>query len=756
MLSKCLGCLVLLSSLSTIAQTQPPPPTLLPLRAAHEQAACASDALVFDALQNPETAAQYAQSDAFVRQQTQSGKPTTIEKGGTTVLTIPTVVHVVWATGNPTSNVSDEQVMSQITALNEMYRRQNENAADTRPEFLPVAADCEIEFCLAQRDPDGNPTTGIIHTETDSLNFSTDAFKYTAAGGDDAWNTNEYLNIWVVNRLYSGMVLGYAYLPGSAPTPNVDGVAVVFYAFGTTGFLDPPHILGATTTHEVGHYLGLHHTWAQGNNPPDPDCIEFCILDDDVADTPNSCRANFGCIPYINSCGEGTPDDLPDMNENYMDYSNDACQNAFTLGQKARMRTVLSFGGYRYGLANDPLICTPVQQGNDDVRLLDIVSPSGPNNCTQVSPIIEVQNYGTTTLYTFHITYTLDDLTYEHDWIGELAPFGTTQIELPNIHTATNAIVHELGVVISLPNGNPDFEASDNAAEQSFATIAVGTPLPIVQGFEGITLPTSYSVSNPDAATTFTITNLAHHSSEGLQAYYIDNFNYNAVAAIDAIALPRADLLNAPDPVLEFYVAYAPQTESDISDTLQITVSTDCGQSFEQIHSVWGDSLVTSTPTLMPFVPTDTQWRRVVVPLNNYIGARTLQTRISQVRGTGNNLFIDNLGIYPEPQPLIVIIDTTITDTTVQVVAIHQPSTSLQIQPNPTQGMATLYYTATQSELVAIALFDVAGKCLWQQTAYCFAGKNNYSLANDQLSAGLYMVQVRTSKERQWAKLVVW
>jgi hypothetical protein len=722
---------------------------------------CATDMVVSQALNNPQTAQKYAQSNAFVQQYIEKQAAQNAQKGGSEILTIPVVVHIVWSSANAMSNISDEQVLSQITALNEIYRRQNENAANTRPEFLPVAADCQIEFCLAQRDPNGNPSTGITRTETDSLNFTTDAFKYSSTGGTDAWDTQQYLNIWVVNRLYSGMVLGYAYLPGTAPTPEVDGVAIVFYTFGTVGILDEPYVLGATTAHEVGHYLGLHHTWAQGNNAPDPDCIEFCILDDDVADTPNSCHANFGCIGYINSCGAGTPDDLPDMTENYMDYANDACQNAFTLGQKARMRAILSFGGYRYNLPNDPLLCTPIQQGNDDVRLLDIISPTGPNNCTQVTPTISVQNYGTTVLYTFNISYTLDGVAHSYDWVGELAPFASTNINLLPINTASNTVVHQLEVLLSLPNGNPDFDMADNATEQSFATIAVGTALPIMQGFE-TALPATYSISNPDASIGFAITDQAHHSTTGTQSFYMANFGYNAPLTTDALHLPKADLLNAPNPVLEFYVAYALQDAQNPSqtDTLHIALSDNCGQSYEVVRSVWGDSLVTAPATALPFVPNDTQWRRIVVPLHDYIATRTLQARISQVRGAGNNLYIDNLGIYAEPQPLIVVIDTTNNDTTTidTSVNIIRPNLSkgLRISPNPTQNQSMLYYQSLYEEAITLTWFDRTGKQVGQQNEMAHIGTNQYTLSANLLSKGVYIVELRSPHQREWAKWVVW
>ena len=139
----------------------------------------------------------------------------------TSVITIPVVVHVVYY--NNTENISDNQIFSQIDILNEDFRRLNADTTNTPTGFLPVAADCEIEFCLAQKDPNGNTTTGITRTQTSQTSFSTnDDVKYTASGGHDAWNTSEYMNIWVCD--ISGGILGYAQFPGG--NPNEDGIVV--------------------------------------------------------------------------------------------------------------------------------------------------------------------------------------------------------------------------------------------------------------------------------------------------------------------------------------------------------------------------------------------------------------------------------------------------------------------------------------------------------------------------------------------------
>jgi len=258
------------------------------------------------------------------------------------LITIPVVVHIVYNT--QAENISDAQILSQIDVLNEDFRRLNEDASNTPADFLPVAADTEIEFCLAIRDPNGNPTTGITRTSSDVTSWYTfgNFIKFSDFGGVDAWPTGDYLNIWVGNL--NGGVLGYAQIPGGLA--NTDGVVCTYLAFGRIGdSLYPEYNMGRTTTHEVGHWLNLEHIWGD----------EGCTDDDLVADTPNAAYPNFSfspcTYPEYNSCDEGEGD-LPDMFQNYMDYSEDLCFNLFTKGQKDRMRALFEPGGFRESILN--------------------------------------------------------------------------------------------------------------------------------------------------------------------------------------------------------------------------------------------------------------------------------------------------------------------------------------------------------------------------------------------------------------------
>lgn len=270
------------------------------------------------------------------------------------IITIPVVVHVIYSNSN--ENISDAQIQSQIDVLNEDFRRLNSDADNTWSQ----AADTEIQFCLANVDPNGNATNGITRKSSSRTSWGTnDAMKKSSQGGVDPWDASQYLNMWVCN--IGGGILGYAQFPGGSA--STDGVVMGPQYFGSSAkgsgfYLSAPFDLGRTTTHEVGHFLNLRHIWGDGG----------CSVDDFVSDTPTSDAANYGCSTGHSSCGS------VDMVQNYMDYSDDSCMNLYTQGQKNRMRAVLLPGGVRASLGasnkcdgggNTPTCTDGVQNGDE-------------------------------------------------------------------------------------------------------------------------------------------------------------------------------------------------------------------------------------------------------------------------------------------------------------------------------------------------------------------------------------------------------
>ena len=236
------------------------------------------------------------------------------------------VVHVVHNAAE--ENISDAQVKSQIAVLNRDFRATNTDRRKVPAVWKSLMADAGIEFRLATKDPHGKQTTGITRTATTATGFGPDnKVKSKKTGGVAPWPTDRYLNIWVCNLTDS--LLGYAQFPGGPA--NTDGVVILYSAFGSRGAVRPPFNKGRTSTHEIGHYLGLRHIWGDINN---------CTGNDFVTDTPPAQRANTGKpkFPHV-TCNNGPNGD---MFMNYMDYVDDDSMFMFTSGQVARMNATLA------------------------------------------------------------------------------------------------------------------------------------------------------------------------------------------------------------------------------------------------------------------------------------------------------------------------------------------------------------------------------------------------------------------------------
>ncbi len=257
-------------------------------------------------------------------------------------ITVPVVVHIVYNLAG--DNISDARVLEQIGTLNTDYAGLNTHSMSAFSPSLKI--NTEIQFCLAQRKPDGSATNGIERRQTTVTSFTDDdAVKYYATGGLDAWDPNKYLNIWVCN-LVSGLY-GYAQFPTTGINATY-GVVIGYKYFGITGAV-APYNLGGTTAHELGHCFNLYHIWG--------DDLGFCFGTDYCNDVPNQANYTNGAPTGVltDACTAVSPGI---MYMNFMDYTDDIALANFTPDQKARIAALFATGGLLNSLATSDG-CTP-------------------------------------------------------------------------------------------------------------------------------------------------------------------------------------------------------------------------------------------------------------------------------------------------------------------------------------------------------------------------------------------------------------
>lgn len=623
-------------------------------------------------------------------------------------LKIPVVVHVLYKTTD--QNISDAQIKSQLKVMNEDFRRLNPDTGNTPDVWKNIAADSHIEFCLATKDPNGNPTNGILRRPTKINSFTTDdKVKFTNQGGDDAWDTKRYLNIWVCNL--TGGLLGYGEFPTSLYS-NTYGFVVAYFAFGTEGNVNTNTKRGRTTIHEISHCFNLRHIWADDGGG--------CNLDDGVDDTPKQAGPSNGCpkFPYKDACQIDSPGI---MFMNYMDYSNDACMNMFTEGQTLRMRSAIDLF---YPTLNNPSLCDTLNLVGLNSILKAIHNPIGDVCNDSITPQIVISNIGFDTIKGLKIKTRLDNSAWtEYIWTGEINTLNDKIINLPTIYNVTNGN-HRVVFTITQINGIDIQPKLKDSLVSLFSAKLDSERLPYAESFESTPFPgnSKIKISNSGGVGWQKTSKSAY---EGTSSIFIDNKLNDHEGDIDAFVLPNIDLASFTGiPYLKFRWAYARQ-DNTTSDALQILLSTDCGYSFTSIFSRTGGNLVTAVNQSGDFVPMVSEWREAIVSLNNYKSYSNIVLAFQNVAGgNGNNLFIDNINIG---------------DRFTGLNSIQKESSILLLFPNPVQN--TLYIEKSFSEITSYEIVDLSGKILLSG----ILSESEAQIDVDKLSKGMYLIVFKNS-----------
>lgn len=688
----------------------------------YAQRSCGTPEAIKDAMvKYPARAALYRQHQL----QTTDVKNIQQYSRGGAVVVIPVVVHIVLPDPN---QISDEQVQSQINVLNTDYNAENADSLETPMIWKSLFGDMRIQFCLAERTPEGDPTNGIQRVKTNVSQFTiangVSGVKHVSTGGADAWDSKEYMNIWVCDM--GSSTLGVGTPPGLYPDDE-DGIVVQYDAFGTEGNLLPAFNKGRTCTHEVGHYFNLLHPWGNGDGS--------CSPGDYVADTPPQSNPIYGCPVFPVLTDNCSPNYPGVMFMNFMGYANDTCMSLFTLGQVVRAQAGL-FNYHSSLLSSDG--CQPVILKTRDAAILHVLSPQDKVCDNLIAPEISIKNRGKQTLSSLNISYQIDQGPITHfAWTGSLASLDTLKLALPS--TSLQIGNHTFTVYTAGPNGLKDENIHNDTAISSFHLDPVATA-PFSEGFESDSFPPpGWEIRNPDGALTWEKTSIAAY--DGKSAVVMRNLDYAQNGPTDDLITPVFDLQNADSAFLFFYVAAAvqsaPNSGNQYWDTLQVILSNDCAQSGISLYKKWGPNLITdSVPTSQEFVPNHSQWRRDSIDLTPYLRNGQFQIIFRNITNFENNIYLDDINIVSkETNPVL-------------------KKEKVIVVPNPTTGALYVQFLSPPPSLEAVAVYNSLGQVLYRKNASSLNNQNRIEFNLADAANGVYFVKIFYSDHTLVRKIV--
>lgn len=628
---------------------------------------------------------------------------------------IPVVFHILHDGGSEL--LSDSVINIEMQHWNQYMSATNPDINNVVRSFDSLVANTQIEFRLAQKDPNGNCTNGIERIYTQATYVGTENTKM------NQWPSNKYLNVWLTKGIDRDVtsygVLAYSYTPGSIFVSSQDGILAKAAVIGTNAAFNKP-----TLAHESGHWANLQHTWGYTNSPG------VACGDDGVSDTPPTEGSQSTCNVNLSVCNPP----IIENEQNVMNYS--SCHMMFTKGQATRMQAALNSS----------------QAGRNNIWRAANLTATGTTNATPLNCGTPIADFTATKRYACAgdpIRFT--DASYNATVQSRLWTF-TNDADITT-STDANPTVTFYGpgwkdISLEVTNAN-----GSTTKTKTMVYISDGTSIlaPYYESFENQTNAQSnwQSVNYDNNNTSFQY--YQGTGSNSTKCFKLNNYDLSYDGDKDELISPTFDMSNiAPaDLKLAFDYAYSKSIASVSNDTfanLAVYASKDCGKTWAKIYTRSGTALYNNGLHNSAYTPgtTSANWKTVTLSLpviyqNSNV---VFKFQVNGLEGT-NNFFIDNINIGN-------VIYSGIAENSLSL-------QSIDVIPNPVADNATLVIDAAQAATVEVKVYDIQGREVSTvYTGNISEGTREISFSTASLSTGVYFVRVsdgHSSAQKKFVKL---
>ncbi len=638
--------------------------------------------------------------------------------GNDSIFIIPVVFHILHEYGP--ENISDAQIQDQMSILNTDYKKLNADTASVVPAFSSLIGNPRLEFRLATLDPQGNCTNGIDRIYTQETNIGDDGAKM------HNWPRSKYLNIWVVKDIENG-VAGYAYYPSATISgfgAYIDGVIIRHDYIGSIGTSTVGR--SRALTHEVGHYLSLPHVWGDNNNPG------VACGDDGFQDTPVSKGWNHCPTGATDICNPGIEENY----QNFMEYS--YCSSMFTMDQTAAMRTILHL----------PTALRNNLWTENNLLATGVSDASVPMDCAPVADFFPEDD---------HLCYGETITLYDNSFNGTATSW-SWEIEggSPSTSTDQNPVVtfnesgwHQVSLTVSNAEGTDSKTITKSIfVENDFSEIS-GIYMDDLESYGSGNIYDFYpSADNAEENTDLAFVVLSGGTVNVAEWQLTDDFGFSGSQSLmlnayqtnggmkDYFLTPSYDLSLVNGGFFTFKFATAASTSDleEMTETIKVYSSTNCGDSWVQRLTIEGIELMTGGQAGGAFYPSSDQWGVASIPISGSLMADHVRFKVEFTSGDySNNVFIDDIAI----------------EGTVGISSNEAPRVSLY--PNPAGSLADvkLEIQATSAESLTLEIVDITGKVVLKEPIGVEKGMQVIQLsdyATTELSKGIYLISMRSGE----------